>query len=236
MSLITTIALPYLAGLVLAFVGPLVLGAILPMRWGQKITGVYVGLAMGLVGAALLVWKNPGWRLKKTVFDPEVNQYKISLKGRERHFADPLSHMSRLAGRAFGIVHADRNIVLTPREGDVGERYSELRSEDDWEFETDGGTYKRAYFHFDGGTRAVDIDGALSIIQGSAQPSSVKQTYKIVELAQKVWNTTNWVDYGIWISAMIFGFFLVLIGDRVSGGGGSSALESIELMVQVMPV
>lgn len=233
-SLIELLGLPFLVGLVLSHVIPLVAGAVVGRERGEWLARVYTSLAMNMVGTGLFVWKNPSWRLKKAVLDPDVNEYRISFKGEPRHFADPLGLMSRLGGRPCGIAHADSKIIVTPREADIAGEWARLKSEDDWEIDAGDGVLKRAYFDLQEATATVNIDDVLKIFQGSAGPASVEHTKKIVELAQSVWNTTNYVDYGIWMVSMGAPFAMGVIASRLQSSGATSNLgEGIGLMAGV---
>lgn len=212
---------------------PLVLGAIAP---GKVPVQHYIGTSLGLLGRALAIKrKHGGWWLKKSSFDAKYGKERTSINGETQHFDDPESLMSRMYGWPFGVAHEKSGTITTPRYAELGEVLRDRVREGSLFYEHDGETYVNGYVRVaDDDDRLVNIDHALALMTGDAQPNTTDWAEEITVKSQSVFESGNLVDYvgGLAAFGVAFGavWFATQVGSNGGSGGSTISIGMVDLM------
>jgi hypothetical protein len=206
--------------LALAFLGGLVLFALLPVLTLGRLSEWFVELAMASVERAILIKRsNAGFTLKASRYNPNYGTERVTAGGKTYDFTDQSNLMSRFKNRPFGLAHEDRGALINPRIADFGRELHEQKRDGDW---TDAAGNRRKYFGFERGRALVNLDHALYAIQGSASPTLGDTTETYVEKGQAAFDSGRAVTYIIWL--MMFGagagapWILLKLSSSVDGG------------------
>lgn len=208
---------------------PTIVAGISP-TYARKLERHYGQTAMALLGRALLVKrKHGGWYLKRSSFDAEYGKEKTKINGETKHFDDPENLMSRLYTWPLGLVHEKSETILDARFAELGEILRNRARAGELFYEQGGETYVNGTVRVaDDDDRLVNLDYALALVQGDADPGTTDWSIEITKQSQSPFSDASFVDY---IGAIVAffapigaGWALVemgVVGAASSGGGGS---------------
>jgi hypothetical protein len=230
MSLLLHLAMALTAGVVTFGLLPLLATALFGAQVGERVGNQFVGLAMAMIGRALLVLQGGGVGLELVSVsrDADTSTERCSLGGRRLDYSDPDGRMSRLAGYPFGLALRDKMAVVDARQLLLGDRYVERRRSGAATAPVAAGggdtvAAKQAYFAFEPGRYVCSLRPISRIVQRSAQPSLVSRVRELIKVGLSRYNSSARVQYLIWLTAMGAGFGLIYIGSRLTDSGSSGS-------------
>ncbi len=228
MSLLGDLLLGLLGGVAMMTAGVIGLSVFLPKRWQRWLGRMYFGWTAQINGRSMLVFPENGRRpeLKISRFDDSVGAEGVEIDGSEKHFRDPDGNMGLWHGRPFGIAHASSNVVLTPKEMELGKVLADRRATNDLEV-VDAGQreWVSGWVRMPDGPRLVNPLSGQDAVDGDADPGIGSRVKTFVELSQDLFNTRQTVQQIMFLVAAATGFGLVGLGAKVAedmntGGGG----------------
>jgi len=158
------------------------------------------------------------------------------LSGEEREFKDPLGNGGRLYGKIFGLVHEDNNILLSPSDLSVAERYIEKSARDEEVIKAEDGTFtgekSRARYAYTGfapaGSRYVNVDIFPDVVRGNCDPRAALRVEEFVRKMYQEFNSTAIWDKVIILMAYGAGvgsvFLLWKFVDATAGAGSGTTI------------
>lgn len=230
MGLITAAIGGLVFGIIVYFLRPILIGAIDPDRVPED---KYYATAMGILGRALAVKrKHGGWWLKKSTFDAKYAKERTSINGETQHFDDPENLMSRFYGWPFGIAHEKSGTITTPRYAELGEVCRDRNRDGSLFYETsDGELFVNGYVRIaDRDDRLVNIDHALPLMTGDAEPGTTDWSEEITKKSQNPFKSGNIVDYMGGIVAFGATFGAAWLANEVASSSGGGSTISIGMM------
>lgn len=230
MSLFLHLAMALTAGLVTFALLPLLVTALFGQDIGEQAGNQFVGLAMAMIGRALLVLQGGGVgvELVSVTRDADTSTERCDLGGRRLDYADPDGRMSRLAGYPFGLALRDKMAVVDARQLLLAERFAERRRTGaaTAPIAAGGGETepaRQAYFSIAPGRYVCSLRPVSRIIQRSASPTLVSRVRELIRIGLSRYNSSARVEYLVWLMAMGAGFGLIYIGSRLTDGGSSGS-------------
>jgi len=223
------------AGLVCGILGyflfPILLGAV---DRDRVPVGHYIGTAMGILGRGLAIKrKNGGWWLRKSKFDAKYQKERCSINGETRHFDDPEALMSRLYGYPFGIAHEMSGTIINPRFAELGEALRKRKRTGSLLYEHGGETWFNGLVRVaDRYDRLVNVDDALALMSGNADPGTTDWAEEITEKSQLPFMSGNFIDYMGGVVVLAAGFGVVWLAHELTKDGGSNvniAIGTVDL-------
>jgi len=223
-------------GLIMPAIGGLVFGIIcyflLPILIGtvdrdRVPLDHYIATSMGILGRGLAIKrKHGGWWLKQSTFDSKFGKEKTSINGETQHFDDPEALMSQLHGWPFGMAHEESGTIINPRYSELGEVVRDRARDGSLFYEHDGETLVNGYVRVaDAADRLVDVDNALAVLSGDANPGTTKWSKEITEKSQHPFKSGSFVDYMGGIVALGASFGMVWMASKVVDDGVGSTIE-----------
>jgi len=159
------------------------------------------------------------------------NELVAQLNGEEKRWGDPLGNAGRLYGKVFGIVHEDNNILLSPSDLAVAERYVEKKARDEEVVDLTESPFgkDRAWYGYTSvpkmGGEYVNADIFPGVVRGNCDPRAGIRTEEFVKKMYQNFNSTAILDKLIIIGAFPVGVGIVyllwkLLQASGTGGGG----------------
>jgi len=163
-----------------------------------------------------------------------VKEYSKQPAATREQMDDPEGNSGRLYGKLFGIAHEDHNVLLSPSDVSVMERYIQKKSKNEEVIDVEStdpeGGPKRARYAWTGfpksGSRYVNVDLFADVARGNCSP---RVSSRIEEFVKKMFMGYN--DSAVFEKLMILLAFAVGLGavafvwyvaQSVGGGGGGS--------------
>lgn len=229
MSLILDLLKYFMMGLGVFIFIPVIASLLSSTSVGKGIIDEYHGLAMTLLGRALLLQRSHGsLKLKKSTFDPKFAAERIRIKGQPRYFYDPNNLMSTFKNRSFGLAHEDRAVVVDARTAYFGRRFAELHNAGKLQVKD----HIKAYFAVPEGLyELVDLRDVKAIIQNPGAPGLADRIDSYAEKGQSLFNSGTVMQQMQLFMALGVGFGLMWFAAQIQQTGAGEVGSTLPIFL-----